>query len=297
MKPPPTFKFLSILIFLLLISGLLTYRIPAADENPCLMCHVELKEPVENIHAAMTSGCQTCHKLVEGRNHPEQKNSVTLTKDIPGLCYSCHDRSKFKGKSIHPPAVSDLCTACHNPHQSKFRKLLLKDIPGLCYECHKESKFKGKIVHAPVREGLCLNCHKAHASNFKNILVSEPSDLCFRCHDKAPFSKKYVHVVAAVPNGCMLCHNPHVNDNQYLLLKPVFDLCTNCHSREANGKHILGSLSLGIGERIHPVKGIPDPSNPSKELLCISCHNPHSSDFRRLFVQKNLCKRCHKEEY
>jgi predicted CXXCH cytochrome family protein len=282
------------ILFFLSAAGLSAPDTFAAGDNPCLDCHTELKKTATSIHAALASGCQACHMTVEGKKHPEQKNSMELIQNAPQLCYGCHDSSQFKGKSVHPPVVVDTCTACHNPHQSNFKVLLIKDIPGLCYECHKESKFKGKSVHQPVGGGLCMSCHKPHASNFSKMLINEPPELCYRCHDKKVFTKKYVHVVAAIPNGCNLCHNPHTGDHQNLLLQPVFDLCTSCHSAEANGRHVLAVMFLGEGERVHPVRGVPDPSKPSRELLCISCHNPHSSEYSKLFVQRNLCARCHK---
>jgi predicted CXXCH cytochrome family protein len=268
----------------------------AAEENPCLTCHPEFRKPATSVHAVLASGCQACHMPVEGRKHPEQKESMKLIRNIPGLCYDCHDRSKFQGKSVHPPVVTDTCTACHNPHQSDFKGLLVKNIPGLCFECHNESKFQGKLVHPPVGEGRCISCHLPHASNFSKMLILDTPELCYRCHDRKLFTKKYVHVAAAVPNGCNLCHNPHAGSNQSLLLQPVFDLCTKCHSDQKEGMHILGAMHLsGYGESIHPVRGVEDPSNPPNQLTCTSCHNPHSSDFPKLSLYKNLCKRCHKE--
>jgi predicted CXXCH cytochrome family protein len=282
------------IFFLLSSAGLSASDTFAAGDNSCLDCHAELKKPATSVHAALASGCDACHMTVKGKKHPEEKDSIHLIQDVPRLCYGCHDRSQFRGKSIHPPVVIDACTACHNPHQSNFKKLLVKDIPQLCYECHNESKFKGESIHQPVGNGLCMKCHKPHASNFSKMLINEPPELCYPCHDKRLFTKKYVHVVAAIPNGCNLCHYPHAGGYKDLLLQPVFDLCTSCHSEQINGMHILGMEHLGVGESLHPVKGVPDPSSPSKELTCISCHNPHSSEYNRLFVQRNLCMRCHK---
>jgi predicted CXXCH cytochrome family protein len=294
MKRISILEILGILCFLS-AAGISAAVANAAGGKPCLDCHTELKKPATSVHAALTSGCNACHMTVDGKEHPEQKNSIKLIGDVPGLCYGCHDGTQFKGKSIHPPVVIDTCTVCHNPHQSNFKVLLLKNMPELCYECHKESKFKEKSVHQPVAQGRCMSCHKPHASNFGSMLINEPPELCYQCHDKKQFEKKYVHVVAKIPNGCLLCHDPHSNNNQDLLLRPtIFDLCTSCHSGQVNGMHIMGMGHLGGGENIHPVKGMPDPSSPSKELTCISCHNPHSSEYGGLFVQRNLCTKCHK---
>lgn len=288
MKSDSIFEIASVLILFLFIFSLLPSETFSAEENPCLACHVKLKEPSKSVHAVLKSGCQSCHILVEGKNHPEQKDSIKLAQDVPGLCYGCHDKAGFKGKSLHPPLISGTCTACHNPHQSNLEKLLVHDIPGLCYNCHNESKFRGRSVHAPV--GLCLRCHNAHASNFSKILLSDSPQLCYTCHDKTLFTKKYVHVVATIPNGCNLCHKGHVSDNPYLLLKPIVELCTTCHKGQEKGMHIVAPFAGAI---THPVTGMPDPSNSKRDLSCVSCHNPHSSNFAKLFPLAIICTKCH----
>ena len=289
MKP---FYLIALILIALVAQGAITY---AGEQNPCLVCHAEFKKPAVSVHAVLSSGCQTCHMPAEDKKHPAQKDSMVLVRNMPELCYSCHDSSHFKGKSVHPPVITNTCTACHNPHQSDFKFLLANNLPDLCFQCHKESNFKDKDIHQPVGKGQCMSCHAPHASNFGNMLISDMPELCYRCHDKNPFTKKYVHVASAVPNGCSLCHNPHAASNQYLLLQPVLELCTKCHTEQKKGMHILGSSNMGFGEATHPVKGVPDPSAPSRELTCTSCHTPHSSDFDKLFVQKNLCMKCHKE--
>ncbi len=286
-----TFRFFNILIFFLFAFWNCTLSDILAEENHCLRCHAELTKPSKSIHAPLTSGCQTCHTLVEGMNHPEQKDSVKLVQNVPGLCFMCHDKSEFRGKSLHPPIVSDTCTACHNPHRSTFEKILLKNVPDLCYACHDESKFRGKPAHTPVAKGQCISCHSPHAANFSNILISAPPELCYRCHDKAPFTKKHIHVVIAVPNGCNFCHNAHVSESPYLLSKPIVDVCTGCHKVQKDGMHFVSPVK---GQMIHPVSGVPDPSDPKRELSCVSCHNPHSSNFSKLFPVARICTKCHK---
>jgi len=98
-------------------------------------------------------------------------------------------------------------------------------------------------------------------------------------------------VVIAVPNGCNLCHNAHVSDSLYLLSKPVVQLCTGCHIAQKEGMHLLAPVQ---GQITHPVSGVPDPSNPKQELSCVSCHDPHSSNFAKLFPVARICTKCHK---
>ena len=92
------------------------------------------------------------------------------------------------------------------------------------------------------------------------------------------------------------------------------EVCVNCHKKQVSGQHIM-SLP---GKKIHPIKNvidistlkmikapdptnpkheieIPDPNVPGKQLNCASCHNPHSSDYGKLFPVQRICNKCHKE--
>jgi len=242
-KPVSILRFYIVLIILLLTYGLLTVQAFAKQKNPCLKCHPEFKKSGKNTHAALKIGCETCHIASEDKVHPQQRESMKLRKNLPGLCYDCHDESKFKGYDIHPPVTEGKCTACHNPHRSNSGKLL----------------------------------------------ASNPPEFCFTCHDKANFSKKYVHMVA-IGRRCD-CHSPHASNKPHLLSTSINELCIGCHRAKGNGRHVVGSLPNG---RIHPIDGVPDPNNRKRMMSCASCHNPHSSDFPKLFTSKKICKRCHK---
>jgi predicted CXXCH cytochrome family protein len=99
--------------------------------------------------------------------------------------------------------------------------------------------------------------------------------------------------------------------NPALLPSSVQDLCLTCHAAKNDGRHIVALP----GKKVHPIRGIdpstrklkrvpapdrpgveyevPDPNSPGKEITCATCHDPHSSDFPKLFTQKNICARCH----
>jgi len=236
-----------------------------AEESPCIECHIKLKESAKNIHAAMKTGCETCHRKDAGKNHPGENKSIVLTENMPKLCYNCHDESKLKGEVVHAPFGSGMCTSCHDPHQSNNDKILREPSPEVCYTCH----------------------------------------------DKAKFTKKYIHNVINVV-GCVTCHNPHAASFPALLPSPVNDVCITCHKSQSAGRHVTAIP----GKKIHPIKGIkdpstlrwimapdplkgnrqirvPDPNVPGKELTCASCHDPHSSDYRRLFTAQRICLKCH----
>lgn len=85
--------------------------------------------PIPPTEAASTHGpfemgaCEACHQRHDARNPgaaPARSND---------LCFGCHD--EFRGTSavrlesmVHPGASAD-CTACHNPHNSRKKKLRL----------------------------------------------------------------------------------------------------------------------------------------------------------------------------
>jgi predicted CXXCH cytochrome family protein len=67
-----------------------------------------------------------------------------------------------------------------------------------------------------------------------------------------------------------------------------------CHPRIAKSPHPIAFFT-GRG---HPLKGRKEPKSRDGKLSCVSCHNPHSSDYPRLFKYPankayELCKYCH----
>ncbi len=282
----------------------------SAQDNPCIGCHPAFKQKFKSVHAALGMGCPSCHRQVEGKNHPADKGSIVLVQSMPGICYTCHDEAAFRGKSVHQAVSGGMCTGCHDAHHSQYPKLLVKDIPGLCFNCHNQKNFRGKSGHTNI--GMCAGCHTPHSSQIEKLLKMPQPDLCYSCHEKDKFTKKYVHSIIPV-GGCTACHTPHVSNERFLLPKPVYDLCLSCHKGKSNGRHIVNVP----GKRVHPVRGVrdpsvpwtkripdpqrpgyeievPDPAKPGKELGCESCHDPHSSDYRKLFPVANICTKCHK---
>jgi predicted CXXCH cytochrome family protein len=85
--------------------------------------------PVPTQDAASTHGpyemgaCETCHQRHDAANPGA---AVRVSND---LCYDCHE--EFRGtapvkmeRAVHPRSAAT-CTACHNPHNSKKKKLRL----------------------------------------------------------------------------------------------------------------------------------------------------------------------------
>lgn len=233
-----------------------------ADDADCLRCHTTLTRNKPVVHAALPMGCLPCHgDITDAQTIPHGKAADGKTGPAPDqarICYGCHDRSKFSGNTVHP-ALAMGCTPCHHPHASAHAKLLRADVPALCFTCHDKAAFSRKNVHPPVAGGMCLSCHA-----------------------------------------------PHASDTYGILLKPPVELCSECHPAVAQAPHAIA----GIGQSGHSV-GLPkkdrkgkelappdDPRRPDRPFTCASCHDPHSSDHRRLFryaarSQMELCIHCH----
>jgi predicted CXXCH cytochrome family protein len=224
----------------------------AAEKENCLACHKKLTNGKFK-HQALQMGCATCHSAIDAKTTPHKKTNALargLLSDQPDLCYGCHDKGMVAKKNIHP-AVSMGCTGCHNPHSSKYAKLISAKVPALCFTCHSKAGFNRAVVHPPVASGDCLQCHSPHATDEIALLLKKPVALCFECHPDAehgqhsPSRQPSVSDQAAGkgpelgdpvrqgrPFYCGSCHNPHSAQNSPLLrfdVKTPRELCIHCH--------------------------------------------------------------------
>jgi predicted CXXCH cytochrome family protein len=242
------FRRLSALLFLIVFFFLIPGRLNAyADEAGCLKCHGDLIRK-KVVHPAVGMGCAVCHAALDTGTVPHKSTNrirLGLFADTPDLCYSCHDKKKFEGKDVHPPAAQGMCTVCHNPHSADHAKLLTSSVPDLCYQCHDKKEFTKKYVHPPVAEGKCLACHR-----------------------------------------------PHEADNNFLLPEAINKVCLGCHAEVPRSPHVTGGFG-GTGHPVETKKAVVVGGKKMK-LSCVSCHNPHSSAWVRLFqFQPPICEKCH----
>lgn len=84
---------------------------------------VPAREAVSTHGPFQMGACDTCHLRRDPRNPGA---AVRVSNE---LCYDCHD--EFRGSapvrmdaSLHPANVAT-CTTCHNPHNSRNKKLRL----------------------------------------------------------------------------------------------------------------------------------------------------------------------------
>lgn len=201
-------------------------------------------------------------------------------------CLTCHPevQKELAQKGAHEPFKKLECSKCHNPHATKYDKLVKEEIGKLCKRCHQDQKgLKAKkYSHGPYEAGECLTCHRPHASNNPKLLSAKGEQLCFGCHaEEGSFSKKNKH--APVKKGrCLACHSPHTSDHEGLVKKGRTQLCVTCHS-----------IKNKKGQKAHlgyPVQGTD----------CMSCHSPHGSNRSRLVKDRlhkpfaqHKCVSCH----
>ena len=259
-------------------------------------------EKVEWSHGPFEAGdCSLCHKS------KDPKNPGPIVKPIRELCLSCHEEFEdiLKRKFKHPPA-EDSCTNCHNPHNSKVKKLLLENTVGLCEGCHPEIDrlaTKSKTKHQPVTTGAaCSNCHNPHAANVEHLLVKLPFDLCVGCHstddledNKGKKLTNFKKLLDENPNqhapvaskDCSACHRPHASENFRLLTLEYpaafyapFDpknyaLCFDCHNDQVVAVPTTTKLTrFRDGDRnLHFVHV----NKEDRGRTCRACHDVHAS--------------------
>ena len=131
--------------------------------------------------------------------------------------------------------------------------------PQLCYTCHNTEGFTGKFVHKPVAEGRCFDCHGNHTSP-----VQEPGKgRGERRVPQVPFRR------VQRPPSQHTAARRHPDEGQRACRAAI------------------------------PWTRWTIPGGPGRTMSCVSCHNPHSSDWKGLFRYKadkpaDLCQHCHR---
>ncbi len=309
-------------------------RHPALDLG-CDACHVTHKsgdpeQPEFAFHliAAPPALCLNCHDSGDKQLGQAHAGQPFATANCVG-CHSPHasEGRKLTYKFTHPPFDDRQCDACHEPTQNGKLALIEGGTRALCFTCHEE--LRQQITSAKQPHGLfevedvCTNCHSPHATQYPFHLRQPMIALCTGCHverQEERTTKKFVHR-PVFEAGCTVCHEPHASDYRARLRAPVNDVCLACHGAEGPPEQggvatLFGKVQVNAGlfkairrvdlskdgTRGHPlmqhlVSG-PNPLKPGETLSCVSCHNPHASDFTKRMFQlragaKSLCLGCH----
>lgn len=254
-------------------------------------------------HAPFEAGeCGLCH---DGGSANKPGPAI---RPVAENCLSCHEdlgTSMSQGQVKHPPAQKD-CAACHNPHNSRFAKLLLGKPDRLCTNCHTKIArlMQADVQHGALSQGAgCASCHDPHVANVQKLLRMLPYDLCVSCHGKDGvkdqdgktltnfkqlLAKNKVHHSPVAEKDCSACHKTHGGDNFRLLVEPYparfyasFDpreyaLCFGCHEEElVTAERTTSATRFRDGKRnLHYVHV----KKPKRGRTCRACHEVHASE-------------------
>lgn len=257
----------------------------AAD---CLACHNPHASPNPKLTHAYAHvpfaerQCDACHEA------PKNGKIQVTEEGKRALCFLCHDGVQSQLASARHKhsvfEVTDTCTTCHSPHATPNPKQLIAPVVALCEGCHTEradEQTKMKYLHQPVFQAGCTVCHLPHAAENSSNLRARVEELCLSCHARDAGSEAGPDAATLVLfSGAVRLPGNYLETVKRLPLL-----------RGAVSGHPLGT---------HPVSGKPDPSNPQRNLSCVSCHNPHASNGSAKFLVSGtrssspLCVRCHK---
>jgi len=244
--------------------------------------------PTYNFHVAdKEARCQECHDMQP--DELKESNPMMGTQ----FCQECHGY-QIDQKFVHGPITVGGCGACHDFASEPHRYDLGATGTDLCFSCHADvqQQFELSNIHGPVAMGLCTVCHSPHGSPYRYQLREIQSTLCLGCHEdtKSKMDKFIQHRPVAESN-CTGCHDPHSSDNDDNFLKGEgAELCSNCHSEQSMVRHT------------HPQSGFTKFWLPEMRMLpdgdvnCFSCHDPHSSDEKKLLLVPGGCNGCHDAE-
>jgi predicted CXXCH cytochrome family protein len=222
-------------------------KYPVATAS-CTSCHDPhgSSQPAllqNSVHPALASGgCNQCHLSADSAT-PFATKSQGFE-----LCKGCHSEAvntMLGRKRLHwPIADQQGCVNCHNPHASRYDKLLKQSQPQLCATCHDDTLKRNALAaskHAPVDGGTCTACHSPHSSD-SVYLVDKPSIVaaCSTCHDYSAHSAHPIGDKAVDPRNknlrvdCLSCHKAHGTEFKHMLRTETnVELCTQCHTKYA----------------------------------------------------------------
>jgi len=251
--------------------------------------------------------CQSCHKAEYQQFSKTQHASLSVGRNTPMNCETCHGPGKrhvdgmqaAQGDDAKILAATKLIFSFRgNPKQNSDR----------CQQCHQSNREQSQFVHSPhSTHGVsCNTCHATHlvseaprragpstvAAAFftlpklpeekrwlsSSLLKKSQPELCYGCHGniQAQFALPAHHRVPEGAMKCTDCHNTHGTSNRATLRKTGWETCVNCHV-EKRGPFVFEHSAV-------KVEG------------CTACHSPHGSVNKMLLSRREerfLCLQCH----
>jgi len=278
----------------------------------CTACHehTAAQLALEHPHLPAAEGeCTACHA-------PHAGTDLTLlAASPPALCVDCHAGGVDLDGAHRGFAVSaSNCSNCHAPHGAAQVGLLrpLGHAPfddgdcsachtnprkpaelttagtALCEDCHGDYGGSGETDghHDSVPGSGCAACHSPHAGEAPAMMDGPQRFVCFACHteiaDKVTRGNSH-HPWMPDTGSCSACHQPHGSGHESLLKQDENSLCIDCHTDHSRFAHPMGP-------------NVPDPLRPGKSINCLSCHDPHASEYEMMLSgppDRGLCVGCH----
>jgi len=214
-----------------------------------------------------------------GGANPAVERPTTRIELKSCVTAECHPGVK-QHRVLHGPVNVDACDACHRTVDVKDHTFELKrPKQELCGFCHIVDIANAKFVHEPMKTGDCMGCHDPHGGHDVRFLQTPTfGPMCVSCHDDLDYGRhRSVHGPVA-SGDCGGCHSSHTANHEKLLVRTGRDLCLGCHKEM---RQQLAAMPI----RHEPV-----------DEGCVSCHDPHASDFRMitLYEPLTLCTNaCH----
>jgi DmsE family decaheme c-type cytochrome len=210
--------------------------------------------------------CQGCHEKALGPSFMHTKHA---TLDLS--CAKCHQnvgehaKAQMAGEKGSVPSL---------------KGMKANEINKTCLTCHEKANQASYLSSMHARRNVaCTSCHSVHEvkSAKAQLKTKMDADTCFTCHksERAKSMRTSHHPVREGKMGCASCHNPHDGSRPKMLkADSINELCYKCHT-EKRGPFLFEHA-------------------PVRED-CVSCHEPHGTNHKRLLAQKlpNLCWNCH----
>ncbi len=190
------------------------------------------------------------------------------------------------------------CTACHDPHDDRFRKFLRMDdrSAGLCTTCHRQRNWAGSThatsfatwrgtgtnpwpnsPYTTVAENGCGNCHWSHSAPHPSRLLSSAQEraVCLVCHNGAVASKNMEQEFLKISDHPITStdwtHEPRETPNAM----PRHVTCVDCHNPHQVAP-TAATPPIASG-RLRGARGVTISGSPVAEAtyeyeVCLKCH-------------------------
>jgi predicted CXXCH cytochrome family protein len=155
-----------------------------------------------------------------------------------------------------------------------------------CLQCHVEliPDFSKTAVHNPFENKSCTVCHTPHGEVVRTAVTQGPVERWERFRTLIEWLPLRIACQVTPGTGPVGRVGGTTTATETVsprgtstLRQPLPELCWTCHGNVA------------------PEMGLAFQHNPFFKGQCLTCHDPHASDFKRLMVvsERDLCMTCH----